>query len=186
MTDTDARQRGTPAVFLDRDGVIIENRDGYVKTWDEVGFLPGAFEALRRLAVSPYKVVMVTNQSAIGRGILSFEHAIEINRRVVAEIEAHGGRIDACYLCPHRPEDGCDCRKPLPGLLIRAQGDLDLDLSRSSLVGDAVSDLEAAEAAGVQGILVLTGRGQDQLSLLPFPAACTVAPDLGSGLTYIL
>jgi len=132
---------------LDRDGVIIENRTDYVKSWEEVHFLPGAFEALRRLSRSDYVLVLVTNQSAVGRGIVTLDKTMEINERVVAEIKTKGGRVDASYICPHHPDEGCDCRKPAPGMLLRAAEELKLDLARSYAVGDAVSDIQAARAA---------------------------------------
>jgi len=154
------------AVFLDRDGVINENRDDYVKTWDEVRLLPGALEAVARRAATPFRIVLVTNQSPIGRGILTTEQMEAINRRLIEEIEARNGRIDGVYCCPHRPDDGCDCRKPRPGLLLRAARELDLQLDRSYLIGDAVSDVEAAMAAGCQPILVLSGLGRRQRLLV--------------------
>jgi histidinol-phosphate phosphatase family protein len=152
-----------------------------------VEFLPGAFEALRWLRQSAHAVVLVTNQSAVGQGLLSLEEAVAINRRVVAEIETHGGRVDAWYLCPHRPDHGCECRKPAPGMLWRAQKDLVLDLAQCYLVGDAVSDIEAARAVGARGILVLTGRGRDQAALLGKNnvASCPVAADLAAALNCI-
>lgn len=158
---------GRAAVFLDRDGVINENRDDYVKGWDEVRFIPGVFDTLARLSLTPFRVVLITNQSPIGRGILAAEQVEAINRRLVAEIEAYGGRVDGVYYCPHHPDDRCACRKPQPGLLHRAAKDLGLDLAHSYLIGDAVSDLAAARAAGCKPILVLTGRGREQQPLLP-------------------
>jgi D-glycero-D-manno-heptose 1,7-bisphosphate phosphatase len=150
------------AVFLDRDGVIVENRPGHVKTWSEVKFLDGAFESLAQLAASPLAVVVVSNQGAVGRGLMTLEQAWNIQNEIVDTIRCNGGRIDASYLCPHHPDDGCECRKPAPGMLLRAARELNLDLSRSWLVGDAVSDMQAAHAAEVRGILVRTGRGKDQ------------------------
>ena len=178
----------TPAIFLDRDGVINQNRADYVKSWAEVLFLPGAFEALRRLAQTPYRLVIITNQSAIGRGIITLQTADEINRRLVGQIEAHGGRVDGVYLCPHHPQAGCACRKPQPGMLLRAASELKLDLPRSYLIGDARSDLKAARAAGVQGILVRTGRGTEaENSLDPAERALwPVLPDLSAAVDYIL
>ncbi|MBN1371975.1 MAG: HAD-IIIA family hydrolase [Anaerolineaceae bacterium] len=172
-----------PAVFLDRDGVIIENVASYVRSWDDVAFLPGSLEALARLAASPYKVVMVTNQSAVGRGILRFEEAQIINTRILETIRRAGGRVDGAYICPHGPQDGCDCRKPLPGLLLKAAAELNIDLARSIMVGDALTDLQAGQAAGVmRSFLVLTGRGQGQAAL---PGAAQLAsggvfPDLAA------
>ncbi len=151
------------AIFLDRDGVIIENRDAYVRSWADVEFLPGSFEALARLSASLYKIIVVTNQSAVGRNIISIQTAEDINRRVIAEIEKHGGRIDGVFMCPHAPDAGCTCRKPQPGLLLQAAAALGIDLSTSIMVGDAVSDLAAGQSAGIRrNFLVRTGRGAAQ------------------------
>jgi D-glycero-D-manno-heptose 1,7-bisphosphate phosphatase len=163
-----------PAIFLDRDGVIIENVPTYVRTWDEVFFFPQALAALAVLRESPYRIVIVTNQSAVGRGLISLEMADEINQRVIAEIEKNNGRIDAVLTCPHSPEDQCACRKPQPGLLHQAAKQLSIDLSRSFMIGDSLSDVAAGQAAGVRkSILVLTGRGADQLTM---PEAKTLQP----------
>lgn len=152
-----------PAIFLDRDGVIIENRDNYVRNWQDVKFLPGALQALSRLSESPYAVIIITNQSAVGRGMITLEQAQEINRRVVEVIVETCGRIDSVYMCPHGPDDQCACRKPKPGLLTQAAEEHNLDLSQSVLVGDALTDLLAGQAAGLSAnILVLTGRGKKQ------------------------
>lgn len=158
------RSRPHPAVFLDRDGVINRNRAHYVLTWDDVEFLPGVFVALRELARSTYRVVVVTNQSAVGRGLMAPETLEEINSAILAQIVAEGGRVDAVYVCPHRPDEGCDCRKPRPGMLLKAAADLGLDLSRSYLVGDAVTDVQAGLAASCRPLLVRTGRGEAQLA----------------------
>ena len=152
------------AIFLDRDGVINYNRSDYVKSWDEFEFLPGVLEALAHLAKSPFRIVIVTNQSAIGRRLASRRGVEDIHSRMKQEICKAGGRLDAIYYCPHIPEDGCDCRKPRPGLLFMAAEEHKLDLARSWLVGDNISDVEAACAAGVQPVLVRTGQGN---SILP-------------------
>jgi D-glycero-D-manno-heptose 1,7-bisphosphate phosphatase len=150
-------------------------------------FLPGIFDALRRLAQADFAIVLITNQSAIGRDIVSYEQALGINCQVVEVIRAQGGRIDGAYLCPHHPDDNCDCRKPRPGLLLQAAADLDLDLGGSYFVGDAMTDMQAAEAAGVKGILVLTGRGQEQIRKEGLESLCwLVAPDLGAAVDHIL
>jgi D-glycero-D-manno-heptose 1,7-bisphosphate phosphatase len=163
-----------PAVFLDRDGVIIENRANYVRTWDDVEIFPEALAALTRLAASPYRVVIVTNQSGVGRGDIPLATAEAINDRLLDVIREAGGRVDAVYMCPHAPADGCDCRKPRPGLLTRAAADLSLDLGLSIMVGDALSDVAAGRAAGVaRTILVRTGRGAVQEML---PEAAAFAP----------
>lgn len=108
-----------PAVFLDRDGVIIENRSDYIKSWADVRFLPDALEALRQLSRLEHALVIVTNQSVVGRGIISLEQAVEINRQVIAAIEAHEGRVDACYLCPHRRMSGAGVESRRPGWCFR-------------------------------------------------------------------
>jgi len=153
-----------PSIFLDRDGVLIENRSDYVRDWSQVKIIPEAIGALALAAIKKYKVVIVTNQSAVGRGLMLLETAQEINQRLIDLIHDQGGQIDAVYMCPHKPEDGCSCRKPLPGLLLQAANDLSLNLQRSWMIGDAWSDVEAGEAAGVRGtILLKTGRGAEQL-----------------------
>ena len=152
-----------PALFLDRDGVIIENCPDYVRRWEDVRFYPQALEALASIHTSPYKIVIVTNQSAVGRGLISLETALQINQRIIGTIERHSGRIDGSFMCAHAPQDGCDCRKPRPGLFYQAAKALTLDLGQSYLIGDALSDLLAGQAAGLrQAVLVRTGRGAEQ------------------------
>jgi len=158
-----------PAIFFDRDGVFIENCPAYVRSWADVVILPDALEALSKLSQSRYKLVMVTNQSVVGRGIISITTAWEINRRLLKVMRAAGIRIDGIYLCPHAPAELCACRKPKPGLLLQASSDLSIDLTNSVMIGDAWTDLLAGQAAGVStNILVRTGRGNQQyLSSVP-------------------
>lgn len=171
-----------PAIFLDRDGVIIENRDDYVRSWADVVFIPSALEALAALASTPYAVVIATNQAGIGRGFLTLADAEDINNRLKAEIVRAGGRVNGIYMCPHKPEDNCDCRKPRPGMLRRAAFDLSLDLSRSWMIGDALTDLQAGRAAGINSLLVLTGRGLKQKTLHGLDGGY---PDLAAALEHI-
>jgi len=153
-----------PAVFLDRDGVIIQNVADYVRSCEDIAFITSTLAALKHLAQSNYRIVMVTNQSAIGRGIISFSQSQEINRQIIDTISKAGGRVDGLYLCPHAPTDQCYCRKPKPGLILQAAQDLSIDLSHSVMIGDALTDIQAGQAAGVPtNILVKTGRGADQL-----------------------
>jgi D-glycero-D-manno-heptose 1,7-bisphosphate phosphatase len=177
-----------PAIFIDRDGVICYNRADYVKRWAEFAFLPSALDALARVAKSEYAVVVITNQSGINRGRVLPETVEDIHRRMVAAIEEAGGRIDAVYICPHRPDEGCDCRKPLPGMLRRAAEELGLDLDRSFLVGDALEDVQAGLAAGVRPYLVLTGRGQVHRALVEREAKgyAEIARDLSAAVDAIL
>jgi D-glycero-D-manno-heptose 1,7-bisphosphate phosphatase len=177
------------AIFLDRDGVLIENRPDYVKAWEEVEIFPHTFAALRKLARTGRPIILVTNQSAVGRGIVTADFVEEIHRRLIAEVTANGGRIDAIYFCPHHPQEKCECRKPSPGMLRQAAREWNLDLDASFLVGDAVSDIETAQAVGTQGVLVRTGRGAEQAALLPTVHADWSVPivvDLDAAADYIL
>jgi len=187
-----AYNRGMPllrsAVFLDRDGVIIENRADYVKSLAERKFIPGAVEALARLAKTDWLIVIVTNQAAIGRHIITREAAEAINENVVQTIVAAGGRVDGVYVCPHTPDDGCACRKPAPGLLWQAAAELGIDLGASVMIGDAVSDVQAALAAGVRPIFVLTGLAERLAAELAQARQLNAAiyPDLAAAVRHIL
>ena len=155
-----------PAIFLDRDGVIMENRPNYVRSWDDVKLYPQALQALAQIRHILYKIIVITNQSAVGRGIITLEEAQAINDRLVVEVRKRNGRIDAVYMCPHAPSDNCQCRKPKPGLLLQAAADHNIDLSRSFMIGDALTDLAAGVAANISHtILLRTGRGSAQAQL---------------------
>lgn len=147
------------AVFLDRDGTL--NREiGYIGDPDDLILLSGVEGALRRLLGAGYELVVVSNQSAIGRGVLSAERVAEVNARLLAYLKAEGVAIAGLFVCPHAPDAGCDCRKPAPGLLLQARDRLGLDLAASWLVGDSAKDVAAARAAGVRPLLVLSGWGK--------------------------
>ena len=162
-----------PAILLDRDGVLIENRSDYVRDWSQVKIIPEAIQVLSLATARNYKVVIVTNQSAIGRGLVLPANAEEINRRLLHLIRQHGGQVDAVYMCTHKPDDDCFCRKPRPGLLLQAARELSLDLQRSWMIGDAWSDVQAGQRAGVRHtVLLKTGRGSEQL-LQPCPEELT-------------
>lgn len=157
-------------MFLDRDGVLIENRDDYVREWSHVTLLPNAIDALTGFHREGFKIVIVTNQSAVGRSKMTFHDAQMINERLVKLIRESGGWVDGVFMCPHKPEDNCICRKPQPGLLLQAAREFSIDLPASWMIGDAWTDLLAGRAAGVGGsILVRTGRGATQLEQ-PQPA----------------
>ena len=176
-------------VFLDRDGVINENkREDYVKSWEEFVFLPSALGALARLARSDLAVVVVTNQAIVNRHMVPAGAVEDIHTRMLRAIEATGGRVDRVMYCPHRPDEYCDCRKPQPGMLLRAAAELKLDLSQSYLVGDAEADMRAGRAAGCRRYLVLTGRGPRQLirSWLHGERGFAVVLHLGAAVDAIL
>jgi len=147
------------AIFLDRDGVICENSDGYVRSWEEFVWIPGAKKALSRLNSNGYITVVITNQSAAGRGIVSRQTVEEIHQRMEKEITQAGGKVEKIYYCSHKPEDGCNCRKPEPGLLLAAAKDFQLDFKTSYFIGDAITDIEMGHKVGCKTIMVKTGKG---------------------------
>ena len=150
-------------IFLDRDGVINENRADYVKSWQEFRFLPGAREAIAKLSHAGHRIIVCTNQAGIARGSLSRETVEEIHRRMVVEIAQVGGKIERVYYCPHSKDENCCCRKPRPGMLLRARDELGIDMNDAVFIGDSISDMRAGLQAGVHPILVLTGLGAQHL-----------------------
>ncbi len=176
------------AVFLDRDGVINKNRQDYVKSWNEVEFLPGVFSALKELADSDFSIFVVTNQSAVGRGLLEISTLEAMHQQMKTVVASQGGRIDGFYYCPHRPEENCTCRKPAPGLILAAAADHDLQLEKSYFIGDARSDMEAAVKAGCQPVFVLSGRGVNQLSMIhgSLRSALKIVSDLPEAIQWIM
>jgi D-glycero-D-manno-heptose 1,7-bisphosphate phosphatase len=149
-------------VFVDRDGVVNRNRKDHVKSWEEFVFLPRAVEALAELTRHGFKIVILTNQAAINRGITPRETIEEIHARMREVLARAGARVDGVFYCPHRPDERCACRKPKPGLLVQAAEALGIDLRESYLIGDAMSDVAAGSAVGCRTILVMTGRGVRQ------------------------
>lgn len=151
-----------PPVFLDRDGVINRNRADYVRKPSQWKPYPGVFRAMARLSSAGLPLVVLTNQSAINRGYTTVDAVEEIHRMLRTRAERAGAVIGGVYYCPHRPEDECGCRKPKTGMVDVARRELDLP-SGGWMVGDAATDMEMGRAAGLRTLLVLTGRGEDQL-----------------------
>ncbi len=149
-----------PAVFLDRDGTIIDEV-GHLGEPDRVVVLPGVPEALLALAGAGYALVIITNQAGVARGYFTEADVEAVNARAAELLELEGVRLDGWYYCPHHPEltGPCDCRKPRPGMLLAAARDLDLDLGASWMVGDHPTDAEAGAAAGARPVMVKTGHG---------------------------
>ncbi len=146
-------------VLLDRDGVINRDSAAYIKSPDEWHAIPGSLEAIARLHRAGFRVVVVSNQSGVGRGLFSARTLEEINARMQRGVEAAGGALAGVYCCPHRPDEGCDCRKPAPGLLRRIERDFGESLRDAPFVGDSLTDIDAALAVGARPILVRTGYG---------------------------
>jgi D-glycero-D-manno-heptose 1,7-bisphosphate phosphatase len=177
----------TPAIFLDRDGVINENRDDHVKSWSEFQFIPGAIEAIAELTRTGLPIFVVTNQGIISKGGMTVETLEDIHRRMLERIEAGGGRIRKVFYCPHHDHDKCDCRKPAPGMLIQAATEFGIDTSRSFMVGDAWTDIGAGLAVGARSILLLTGRGRWNLAscMGHFDVRFSAAVDLADAVNLI-
>jgi D,D-heptose 1,7-bisphosphate phosphatase len=159
----------TAAIFLDRDGVINEEV-GYLDNLEKLKIIPCAFDAIRLINASGMKAVVISNQSGVARGFLTEEFVRQTNDRVQAMLRERQAVLDSFYYCPHHPTEGaapyrrmCDCRKPAPGMFLRAAKDLNIDLELSYMVGDRFLDMEAAQTAGVKGVLVRTGYGRDLL-----------------------
>jgi len=173
-----AKSHADITVFVDRDGVLLRDRPDYVKSWAEVEIVPGAFAALARLRAAGARVLVATNQSAVGRGIVSREAVDDIHARLARIALAHGARIDGFLVCPHRPDEGCACRKPKPGLLLQAQRERGLDLSTAYMVGDQASDALTGIAAGCTAILLGDGA--------PVVSPCWRAQRLSDAVDLIL
>ena len=181
------------AVFLDRDGTIIEEA-GYLDRLDRLVFYPYSVDAIRLLNRAGFAVVVITNQAGIARGIVRPGFVGEAHRHIAARVEAGGGRIDAFYYCPHYTTGpvsefvrACDCRKPGPGMLKQAAADLDLDLARSFAVGDRWHDVAAASAVGARGVLIRTGLGaRDEASPEPGTTPAAILDDLAAAAAWIL
>lgn len=157
-------ERAMKLVVLGRDGVINRYRDEHVTTPEEWEPLPGALEAVARLNHTGWHVVIATNQPGLGSGLLDMASLNAVHRHMNELLARHGARVDAVFICPHTAADGCDCRKPAPGLLLKIGERFGVDLSQVVVAGDTVRDLQAAHAAGCEPHLLLSGRSS-QLGL---------------------
>ena len=145
-------------IILGRDGILNEFREDHIKAPEEWVAVPGALEAVSRLNHAGWHVVVATNQSGIGRGMIDMAAVNAVHAYMLQRLQALGGRIDAVFFCPHTPEDNCDCRKPLPGLMQDIGHRYGVDLRLVPMVGDTLRDLQAAQAAGCEPHLVRSGR----------------------------
>jgi D,D-heptose 1,7-bisphosphate phosphatase len=171
-------------IFLDRDGNINVEKD-YLHKVEDFEFIAGAKESIKIFNDLGYLVVVVTNQSGVARGYYDESSVKNLHDYLQSEVESIGGHIDGFYFCPHHPEKGigkykldCNCRKPKPGMFLQAKEDLDIDFSKSIMVGDKISDVGAGKKLGMRSILVKTGHGEKEVEKLDFP--CEIYEDLGS------
>jgi D-glycero-D-manno-heptose 1,7-bisphosphate phosphatase len=173
-------------VILDRDGVINEDSDAYIKSPDEWLPIPGSLEAIAQLTQSGARVVVATNQSGIARGLFTIDTLLAIHDKMLRNVSDAGGHIDAIFFCPHGPNDGCSCRKPLPGLYQQIAERLDVSLAGVPAIGDAYRDLAAARAVGADPILVRSGKGERTLAAGKNLAGVRVFADLAEAVETLL
>ena len=146
-------------IILDRDGVINQDSADYIKSPEEWIPIPGSLEAIARLCRAEFRIVIITNQSGIGRGVFTIDTLNRIHTRMLEHIRQKGGEVDAIMICPHAPADNCDCRKPKPGMFLELAQRLKINLNDVPAVGDSLRDLRAAQAANASPVLVKTGNG---------------------------
>lgn len=178
-------------IFLDRDGVINRDSPDYIKNWDEFEFLPGSLEAMRLLTQAGFRLIITTNQSIINRGWVPLRVLDHTHAQLRASVERAGGHIHDIFFCPHKPDEACDCRKPKPGMIRKAQRRYDIDLSGAVMIGDSAKDiLSGRNAQCGTTILVQTGNGPEAIRELAdrgvqpdfiaadlLDAACLLIPD---------
>ncbi|MDP1902035.1 MAG: D-glycero-beta-D-manno-heptose 1,7-bisphosphate 7-phosphatase [Rubrivivax sp.] len=183
--------QSTKLVILGRDGILNEYREGHVAAPEEWETVPGALEAVARINHAGWHVVVATNQSGIGRGMIDMSDVNTVHAHMNRELMAQGGRVDAVFFCPHTPEDDCDCRKPKPGMMLEIGRRYGVDLSLVPMVSDTLRDLLAAQAAGCAPHLVLSGRAKglddEQIQLMVAQVPGTrVHADLGAFADFLL
>jgi len=154
-------------VLLDRDGVINHDSGNFIKSPDEWLPIDNSLEAIALLHSNGYQVIVITNQSGVGRGLYSDAILADMHRKMTRLTEAVGGKISHIYYCPHLPDAGCDCRKPKPGMLLQFSQDANVALDDIYFIGDSLRDIEAGIAAGAKPLLVKTGNGEKTLAASP-------------------
>lgn len=173
-------------IVLDRDGVINQDSDEYIKSPNEWIPISGSLQAIADLNQSGYRVVVATNQSGLARGLFDIETLNAIHHKMQNELEKIGGHIDGIFFCPHGPDDRCDCRKPKPGLLAQVSRRFFSDVSTIISIGDSLRDLQAAESFGVKHVHVLTGNGEKFKDEIAKRKSVPVFEDLASAVQNLL
>jgi D-glycero-D-manno-heptose 1,7-bisphosphate phosphatase len=181
-----APTRAAKLIVLDRDGVINHDSDQFIKSPDEWRPIPGSLEAISRLNHAGFRVVVATNQSGVGRGLLDIATLNAIHDRMHRALAQVGGRVDAIFFCPHTADSQCSCRKPKPGMLEEIGHRFNIDMTGVPCLGDSPRDLAAAEAVGAQPMLVLTGKGEKTLRDGGFPKNTVIFPDLAFAVAALL
>jgi D-glycero-D-manno-heptose 1,7-bisphosphate phosphatase len=167
-------------IILDRDGVINKDSDEYIKSPAEWEPIPGSLEAIAKLNQNGYRVVIVTNQSGLGRKLFTIDALNSIHMKMNTYLSQFGGVVDGIFFCPHTPRDKCNCRKPKPGLYNDVSERLRVSLSKVYCVGDKMTDIKAAQSAGGKPILVRSGKGQTEIDQGLVPAGIPIYDDLAA------
>ena len=186
MTTINVKHKPIRLAILDRDGVINEDSDAYIKSPEEWKPIPGSLEAIARLHRAGWHVVVATNQSGIARDLFDLDMLVRIHEKMHRCVTAAGGLIDAIFFCPHGPGDDCDCRKPKPGLYLDIARRLRISLEGIPAIGDSLQDLQAASAAGARPILVRTGKGMKTLGTNGIAKDVPVFSNLASAVDALL
>jgi len=185
-SDAVVTTRAARLIVLDRDGVINHDSEQYIKAPDEWRPIAGSLEAIARLNHAGFRVVVATNQSGVGRGLLDFATLTAIHDKMHRALAQVGGRIDAVFFCPHAADSRCECRKPKPGMLIEIGRRFEVDMTGVPVIGDSLRDLQAAEAVGALPVLALTGKGERTLREGGFPSHTLIFPDLAFAASALL
>lgn len=167
-------------IILDRDGVINEDSDAYIKSPEEWQPIPGSLGAIARLAKAGYRITVATNQSGVGRGLFDLDTLARIHGKMQLAVAAVGGRIDAVFFCPHSVDANCGCRKPKPGMIHEILHRFQVAPAGVLVVGDSLRDLQAAASAGCQPVLVLSGKGRATMQAGGLPPTSLVRVDLAA------
>ncbi len=173
-------------VILDRDGVINEDSDAFIKNPEEWIPIPGSLEAIGKLHRADYRVVIATNQSGLARGLFDYDMLTRIHDKMLHHVAEAGGVVEAIFFCPHGPTDGCKCRKPEPGMFEEIATRLRMDLSGVPAIGDSLRDVDAARAVGARPILVKTGKGQRTVARQDGLSGVEVYDDLAMAVEVLL
>jgi len=173
-------------VILDRDGVVNVDSDQFIKHPDEWKPIPGSLEAIAQLNQAGYRVVIATNQSGVGRGLFDMVTLNAIHEKMMNALSQVGGRVEAIFFCPHAANIGCDCRKPAIGMFVEISQRYSIPLSQVPCIGDSLRDLQAAESAGAQPILVMTGKGERTIAAGGLPKNTRIFDDLAEAVRTLI
>src|SRR3990167_4245739 len=179
---------GKVAVFIDRDGTINQET-GYVDSFDRFHILPRIPDAIKRLNENNIPAIIITNQSGVARGYFTIDFVNKLHEKMGKELERKNCSVDGVYTCPHHPDEGCACRKPKPGMLLKAAREHNISLHRSYVIGDKIIDIKTAHSVGAKGILVLTGYGAEEIKSVTKDSEDRpdhVAPNLYEAVTWVL